>query len=145
MKLKPLLVLGILLIASALLISNKPKYDVKIIDIDKPTDDTIQLVKPISDIVTDINDKAKLALFNYEFSKRVINYETDVQKLNDVYVLSAFKFFKDSLSNKYDQLDSKLINLIAKTTKDDNHVLSQSEKNELSKNFSALSWSLINN
>lgn len=144
MKVKPVLVIGLLLITLGLIIGIKPKYDVKIIDIDKPSEQIVELVQPIANIITDPNDKAKIALFNYEFSQRVKKYDTDVQKLNDVYVVAASKFFKDTLTNKYEDLDSKLVSLLSQTTTGDNHVLSESEKNELSASFSGLSWVLIN-
>lgn len=144
MKLKPALILGILLIVLGFTIGIKPKYDEKILDIDRPSQQVLDLVIPVAKIITNPDDKAKIALFNYEFSQRVVKYETDVQKLNDIYVLAASKFFQNTLTNKYENLDSKIVSLISLTTTTDNHILSEAEKNELSTNFSGLSWALIN-
>jgi hypothetical protein len=144
MKLRPLLLIGLSLILAGLLFGTKPKYEKKLIDIDTPEPSVVELVKPISSIITDPNDKAKLALFNYEFGNRLPKYEADTQKLNDVYVLAASKFFKDSLVNKYENLDVKILKLISEVTTDNNSQLTSEQKQELSKRFIGLSWSLIN-
>ena len=82
--------------------------DVAILNIDKPDDAILSLVSPISNIISDPNDRAKLAIFNQEFSQRILKYDTDNQHVNDVYVLAGKNFFKGSLANKYDKLDVSL-------------------------------------
>lgn len=114
-----------------------------IIDVDKPSDEIIQQVRPVANLVTDIEDKAKLALFNYEFANRVTRYETDVQKLNDVYTDAGMRFFEDTLKGKYENLPDQLQKLFSSITTDDNKVLNQEEKQKLKDLFAGLSWALI--
>ncbi len=136
--------IGIILIVVALLPPlGKPQNDTILLDINKPSDQVIEIVKPISDLITDPTDRAKLAIFNQEFANRVISYDTDIQKLNDVYALAGSNFFKDTLVNKYEKLDSSLVDLVKKICTDDNHILTQEEKNQLSSHFMGLAWSLI--
>lgn len=114
-----------------------------IIDVDKPLDAIIEQVKPVANLITDIEDRAKLALFNYEFANRVTKYETDVQKLNDVYTDAGMRFFEDTLKGKYESLPSQLQKLFSSVTTDDNKVLNQEEKQKLKELFAGLSWALI--
>lgn len=121
-------------------IDNKP---VILLNIDKPTNDILINVEPISKLITDPTDRAKLAIFNQEFSNRILNYAADNQQTNDVYVLAASYFFKDSLNDKYANLDKELIKLLESIIGSDNHILSEEEKINISKHFLGLAWSLI--
>lgn len=114
-----------------------------IINIDKPSDEIIEKVRPIANLVTDTEDRAKLALFNYEFANRVTRYETDVQQLNDVYTDAGMRFFENTLKGKYENLPSQLQKLFSSITTDDNKVLNQEEKQKLKELFTGLSWALI--
>lgn len=138
-------IIGVLLIAYALWTPSSPKspIDWSLITVEKPSQEIIDLVSPFSQLVTDPMDRARLAVFNQEFALRVQRYETDLQKLNDVYVLAAQKFFENSLVDKYDGLDSLTVSLIQKATGPENHNLTSDEKNLLSSYFSGLCWSLI--
>lgn len=140
---RTLLGLTIILLALVPWPNSWPSPTLLDIKIDQPLDATIEIVKPISSEITDPTDRAKLAIFNQEFANRIKSYDTDVQKLNDVYVLSASKFFKDSLVNKYENLDKNLVALIEKVTTAENHALTQNEKNQISEYFMGLAWSLI--
>lgn len=136
--------LGILLLIIAILPESRPIVDdTVLLNIEKPSQEIIELVSPISNIVTDPTDRVKLAIFNQEFGNRVKTYNSDVQQVNDVYVLAASNFFKDSLRNKYEQLDVLLVNLLAKACTTDNHILTQEEKDLLSSYSTGLSWALI--
>lgn len=114
-----------------------------IIDIDRPSDEIIEQVRPAANLVTDIEDKAKMALFNYEFANRVTKYNTDVQQLNDLYTDAGSRFFEDALKGKYENLPVELRKLFSSVTTDDNHVLSQEEKQKIKELFTGLSWALI--
>lgn len=114
-----------------------------IIDIDKPSDEIIQQVKPVADLISETEDKAKIALFNYEFANRVTKYNTDVQQLNDLYTDAASRFFEDTLKGKYENLPVELKKLFSSVTTDDNHVLNQEEKQKIKELFTGLSWALI--
>jgi hypothetical protein len=122
----------------------KPKPDVAILNIDKPSDRIIELTKPISDLITDPTDRAKMAIYCQEFSNRVKNYEAQLQQVNDVLSLSASEFFQGSIKDKYTGLDESIITLISSATGgDDNRQLTNEEKNEISERFMGLAWSLI--
>ena len=119
------------------------KVDVALLDIEKPTPDVIELVSPISNLITDPTDRAKLAIFNQAFANRVKSYDADTQQVNDVYVLAGQTFFKDSLVDKYRELDKMLIELMTKAMGSDNHALTSEEEQLLSSYFMGLAWSLI--
>jgi hypothetical protein len=126
--------------------NNKPDKpdnpDVVVIDIEKPEQNVLTLTQPISNLVTDPTDRIKLALFNQEFSKRVFAYTTDNQKTNDLYVLAAEYFFQGSLRGKYPTLDKAVVSLLESSIGEENHILTEEEKLDLSKKFIALAWSL---
>jgi hypothetical protein len=114
-----------------------------VLDVEKPTEDVLLLVRDINRLVSDKNDRTNLAVFNYVFSNRLTKYSTDVQKLNDVYVLAGEEFFQNSLKGKYKDLDQKIQTLFISVLGEDNHMLNEDEKNQLKIIFSGLSWSLI--
>lgn len=116
---------------------------VSIINVDKPNESVLVKVQKFSDLITDPTDRAKLAIFNYEFANRVTKYNTDLQKLNDVYVLAAKTFFKDSLKNKYQLLPEMIVSLIQDTTTDENHILTPNELQSINENFAGVAWVLI--
>lgn len=134
--------LGVALIVFALLPKNKTPEPV-LLNIEKPTQEVIDVVLPMSKIVTDPTDRAKLAIFNQEFANRVNGYNADTQQINDVYVLAGGNFFKDSLVNKYDELDKHIVSLIQHCASGDNHRLTEEEKQRLSTYFMGFAWSLI--
>lgn len=116
---------------------------ISILNIDKPTDAVLSKVQKFSDVVTDPTDRAKLAIFNHQFAKNVLGYEAHLQQVNDVYTLAGKNFFKDSMRGKYKELPDMIIGLIQDTTTDENHVLTSSEKNQISENFMGVAWVLI--
>ncbi len=121
----------------------EPKPPEKILNIDTPTETVKNRVKVFSDIVTDPTDKAKLAIFNYEFAKRVEGYETTSQQVNDVYALAGKTFFKGSLVDKYDGLAEEIVKLLEEIIGTENHNLTLAEKQQLSEYFLGVSWVLI--
>jgi len=135
-------IIGILIIAVALWPTSS-KVDVVLLDIEKPTTDIVELVSPISNLITDPTDRAKLAIFNQTFANRVKSYDADTQQVNDVYVLAGQTFFKDSLVDKYRDLDKMLVELMTKAMGADNHKLTTEEEQLLSSYFMGLAWSLI--
>lgn len=121
----------------------EPNPAAKILDIDKPPQNFINAVQAFSDIVKDPNDRAKLAIFNHEFAKRVIKYNTSVQQVNDVYVLAGKIFFKKSLVDKYDGLAENIKDLLKNILTEENHVVTTEEKEKLNEYFMAVAWILI--
>jgi hypothetical protein len=113
------------------------------LDVEKPSDDILAIVSPISKYITDKEDRVNLAVFNYVFSKRLVEYNTDSQKLQDVYVLAGEDFFKGSLNGKYKNLATGIQQLFENVIGDKNHILSLEEKIELKNTFAGLAWSLI--
>jgi len=119
------------------------KDEIAILDIKKPAQEIIDLVQPIANLVTDPTDRAKLAIFNQDFATRITNYTADNQQTNDVYVLAASLFFTDSLKDKYNNLDIELVKLLKSSIGEDNHILTETEKADISAKFMGLAWSLI--
>ena len=68
----------------------------KILNIDTPSTQVLNRVKIFSNIVTDPTDRAKLAIFNYEFANRVASYNASSQQVNDVYTLAGKTFFQNT-------------------------------------------------
>lgn len=120
-----------------------PEPDISILNIDKPSEEIIDRVQIFADLIKDPTDRAKIAIFNYEFSNRLISYETNLQQLNDVYVLAAKTFFGSSLVGKYKDLPKMIIGLINDVTGEENHILSEQEKIDLNQRFMGLAWVLI--
>jgi hypothetical protein len=141
-----LLIGGLLIVLSTLSFSPQPEGVEALVDIDipKPSDIYLDRLSPISDIVTEQQDRVNLCIFNKLFGDRVVNYKTSQQELNDLYVLSAKNFFGDSIKNKYEDLDKFLVDAIIKITGDDIHQLTDEEKLELQKTFYGISWALNN-
>ena len=141
--------IGIILIAFAII----PKIDpIKVIpvptpsvnlDIQKPSEEILNLVEPINALVTNKQDRIKLAVFNYSFSKRIPNYSTQTQKINDIYVLAGENFFGESLKGKYPELANQLKNLFIYSVGENDHIISVNEKIELANTFGGLAWKLI--
>lgn len=118
-------------------------HNTVVLNIDKPTDSIIQLVEPIANLISDPTDRAKLAIFNQEFATRILKYNSNNQQTNDVYVLAASYFFKDSLQDKYAGLDTEIVKLLQSSIGDDNHILSENEKIDISNKFMGLAWALV--
>lgn len=121
----------------------KPEPSTEILNIEKPSGVVISKVKVFSDLVKDPTDRAKVAIFNYEFAKRVVGYETSSQQINDVYALAGKIFFKDTLVDKYDGLAENIVNLLKYVMTDENHTLSTEDKNKLNEYFMGVAWILI--
>lgn len=120
-----------------------PEPEVSILNIDKPTVEVLNKVKKFSDLITDPTDRAKIAIFNYEFANALLTYDTDLQQLNDVYVLAGKKFFQSSLVGKYKSLPEMITQTIEEITGSKNHVLSVEEKQSLNEHFLGIAWALI--
>ena len=116
---------------------------VAILNVEKPSENILNKVQKFSDIITDPTDRAKLAIFNYQFAKNVLGYETNLQQVNDVYTLAGKSFFQESLKGKYKELPTMIIDLIKDTTSEENHILTQDEKNNISADFMGVAWVLI--
>jgi hypothetical protein len=126
-------------------IPSKPNPSIAILNIEKPKQEVINRLNVFSKLITDPTDRAKIALFNYEFAKRISSYETDVQQINDVYSLAGKIFFQTSLVNKYDGLADNIISLLEEILTDENHIVTKEEKMKLNEYFSGIAWVLTNN
>jgi len=109
-----------------------------------PTEASIALAKTASDLVTDKEDRATLAIFNLEFAKRVVVYAEviNTQQLQDIYVASASSVYGKSISSKYQSLGSELVKLIKSVIGEEEHVLTSEDAKSLSDIFRALSFNL---
>lgn len=115
----------------------------KILNINTPTSEVANRVKIFSSLVNDPTDRAKLAIFNYEFANRVGSYNASSQEVNDVYTIAGKSFFNNTIVDKYDGLSESLTNLLKEIIGDENHKLTQNEKNKLSEYFLGIAWVLI--
>jgi len=114
-----------------------------ILNIDKPTNDVILRVERFSNLITDPTDRAKIAIFNYDFANRIKTWNTNNQQVNDVYTLAGKIFFQESLVNKYQGLSTDITDLLKELLTDENHILSKEEKNKVSEYFNGVAWVLI--
>lgn len=114
-----------------------------ILDIEKPTNEILEVSEPISKLVTDKEDRERLAIFNYEFAKRILEYNANSQQVNDVYVLAGRMFFDQSLVNKYDGLAYKIQDILESILGKENHSITETEKKQLSDYFKGVAWSLV--
>lgn len=144
------LVLGLCLVLVGLFWNNIvnfiPKIDNKtprqLVQINKPSDEVFNTVKPVANLITDPSDKIKLCLFNNIFSKRVTSYSADAQQVNDVYVQAAKNLFGDSLKGKYQGFSYSLDKLFGSIFGIENHIVTDKEKSVLSETFSGLAYCL---
>jgi hypothetical protein len=120
-----------------------PEPEISILNIDRPSLEILQRVKIFGELIKDPTDRAKIAIFNYEFANRLVSYTTNLQQLNDVYVLAGQEFFKKDLIGKYKDLPGMIIKLIEEVTGEQNHVLSEEEKADLHQKFLGVAWVLI--
>jgi hypothetical protein len=120
----------------------KPEPVATILNITKPSEEILERVQIFSDTVTDPDDRAKLAIFNYEFASRIMGWECNNQQVNDVYSMAGKIFFESTLSNKYENLADELKTLFVQITSDEFHVLSVEEKEKLSEYFMGIAWVL---
>lgn len=114
-----------------------------ILNIDLPSQVVKERVAIFSELVTDPSDRAKLAIFNYEFANRVLDYSATVQDLNDVYTLAGKTFFQNSLVNKYDGLSAEIVSLLSECVGEEEHSITAEEKVKTHEYFLGVAWSLI--
>lgn len=112
------------------------------IAIEEPTQEIKDKTLKISEKVTDDKDRLELCVFNKVFSERLLDYDADVQQVNDIYTESGKILFKDSLRGKYDGYGAGVVSLISEITGSENHELTQQEKQQISEVFSGLAWNL---
>ena len=73
----------------------------------------------------------------------MLSYETNSQQINDVYSLAGKLFFKETLVDKYDSLAENIISLLEEIIGKEDHILSEEEKQSISKYFKGVAWVLI--
>tara|TARA_B100001564_G_scaffold346767_1_gene346842 strand:- start:3272 stop:3736 length:465 start_codon:yes stop_codon:yes gene_type:complete len=117
--------------------------NVSILNVEKPSQEVKDKVMFFSDLVTDPSDRAKIAIFNYEFAKRVLAWDANVQQVNDVYSLAGKTFFENTLVNKYEGLAEEIVSLLDSLLTSENHVVSDEEKLKLNQYFMGSAWVLI--
>lgn len=121
----------------------EPAPNQAILNIEKPSQDVIDRVQIFSSLISDNSDKAKIAIFNYEFASRILNWNTDSQQVNDIYVLAGKKFFNNTLVNKYEGLSENIVNIMQEILGEDNHTLTEEERQKLHIYFTGIAWVLI--
>ena len=79
-KTRALLGMGLIIIGlfynkiSDFIVIPDPDPDVTIIEIDKPSQDIINVTEPVADLVIDKEDRLKLCIFNKIFAERIVVY-----------------------------------------------------------------------
>lgn len=131
---------AVLLIGVAVLSKDGLGVDLKI---PQPSSAISSKVSSIAKTISNRDDKKNFGIFNKVFADRVNDYNTDTQKLQDVYVLAAKKYFKGNLKDKYLSLDSRLTDLFKSVLGDDNKVLSEEDKKSVAEHFSGLAYNLL--
>ena len=114
-----------------------------ILVIETPSKEVLDRVEIFSTIVTNPDDRAKLAIFNYEFAKRVTEYNTNAQQVNDVYSLAGKSFFNTTMIDKYDNLAEQIVELMSECIGKQNKSVTQIEKEKLHDHFMGIAWVLI--
>lgn len=116
-----------------------------VVDVNTPRPELVEIVKPIAATVTEADDRARLAVFFLELSKRVkgLPEGVDLQQFNDILVHAAQTAFEGSLEGKYNGLDEGIVKLIVDVTGTKNHALSPEEKKALAERCEALAWALV--
>ena len=112
------------------------------ITINEPSQEIKDKVSSIASLVTDEKDRLNLCIFNKVFAERVKGYDADAQQINDVYTEAAKTFFGETLRGKYEGYGSGVTKLMSDIVGDENHTLTQQEKDKLSKVFNGLAWCL---
>jgi len=120
-----------------------PSPVAEILDVKKPTEEILNTVIVFSEIVKEPSDRAKLAIFNYEFAKRVVEYNASVQQVNDIYALAGKTFFQKKLVDKYDGLSENIQSILENILTNENHVVTEQEKQKLNEYFMGIAWVLI--
>ena len=115
-----------------------------VLKIEEPQKTILSRVDDVESFNIENEDALKLAMFNFSFSKNVVDYSANSQELNDVYVQAAKNMFKDSLSGKYDGYSTFVTSLLEENiTSKKVHELSEEEKKNLSDTFEGLAWVLL--
>tara|TARA_Y100001973_G_C5176504_1_gene322301 strand:+ start:242 stop:694 length:453 start_codon:yes stop_codon:yes gene_type:complete len=112
------------------------------LNIDEPSQEIKEKVSSIASLVTDVEDRLNLCIFNMIFSERVLEYKADAQQLNDVYTQAGKIFFGETLKGKYAGYGEGIQKLMSDIVGNENHELTQEEKDKLSKVFNGLAWAL---
>ena len=122
------------------------KPAVVIVDI-KPEEQYIKNTEKIASMITDIQDRKDLAIFNLEFSKRTDSYlakNITSQELVDLYAGSIKEHFLDKLKGKYGDLSTEAKTMFVNIIGEDEHTLSKEELDSVSKTLVAFAWNLEN-
>ena len=111
------------------------------LQIEEPAENLLEDSKGILAIVTDPKDRAVLAMFNKEFSERILAYDGTVQNYNDVYVDAISSVFDDRLL-AYNGLSNFTQASFAKVVGTKNGFVTAPERAALSKVYEAQAWVL---
>ena len=118
---------------------NKP-----IITIDTPENSLVDQWTETCKSIKDPKDRVRLCVFNKVFADRVVGYNADALQINDLYVLAAKEVFGDSIKGKYDKLGPAAQESMVSILGEENHIITESEKQNLNKAFLAFAWCLNN-
>ena len=114
-----------------------------VLEIETPTPELIEAVKPLDEVITDKKDEESFSVFNNEFSSRVEGYETKGEIVLKVYASAIEKVFGKDLKEKYDSEVGLIVEeAMSEIIGDYDVVLTEEQRKELQEKFSAYSWIL---
>lgn len=124
----------------------KPPLVEPVIVIDTPSQELIDLTKPVADLITSDEDKTSVAIFINELAGRLkLDKYQDIklQSINDIMTEAGKIYYTNSIKGKYPGFGSGFTALIVGVTGDDDIYLTDTNRKDLSDVLSALSWNLL--
>lgn len=111
--------------------------------ITKPSDEMIKLALPLDEVITKKSDEESFAVFNKEFSDRVVNYETKGQAVLGIYSTAIETVFGKRLKEDYDNKIGVVVKQAMEEVMGDYETnLTEKQRKDLQEKFESYSWVL---
>jgi len=115
----------------------------QVLNIQEPDKDILKIVEGADKIVTNKQDKEKMAMLNFEFAQRLKGYDCKPEEMIQVWNHVARFVSEGKWKDKYpDLFPTYTSNMIQSVTTDANSVVTEKEKDLISEKFNGLSWVL---
>lgn len=115
----------------------------QVLSIKEPDKSILEIVSGADKIVTDQQDKEKMALLNFEFSERLKGYDCKPEEMIQVWNHVARFVSEGEWGKKYPKFfPTYTSDMIKSVTTDANAVVTEQEKELISEKFNGLSWVL---
>lgn len=117
----------------------------QVLNIKEPEKSILEKVEGADKIVTDQQDKEKMAMLNFEFSERLKGYDCKPEEMIQVWNHVARFVSEGKWGDKYPKFfPTYTSSMIQSVTTDVNAVVTEKEKELISEKFNGLSWVLGN-